>query len=177
MTAPSTTVRPSTARWGRRLPSALLLALGAIALGSQSSFGLLFGVAFTTGTVAIGVYLRNVGGVYRLFGLEFPLIGLVVASGWIRISVLTELLAGGTGLLYLLWLADDAPPAPESTSNVVQALALPSLALAVALVSSFLVPVTSLLIGATAGILVALLLGVAWLFEHPEALHSKALDS
>jgi hypothetical protein len=169
--------RAPAPRWGRRLPSALLLALGAIALGSQSSFGLLFGIAFTAGTVAIGAYLRYRGGAYRLFGLEFPLIGLIVASGWTRISVLTELLAGAVGLLYLLWLADDAPPAPESTRNVVQALALPALALGVALVSSLLVPVTSLLIGATAGILVALLLGVAWLFDHPEALHSKALDS
>ncbi|MFZ0891652.1 MAG: hypothetical protein WB778_05445 [Thermoplasmata archaeon] len=177
MTAAPATARSSPPLWSRRLPSALLLALAAVALGSQSSFGLLFGIAFTTGTVAIGVYLRFRGGGYRLFGLEFPLVGLVFASGWSRISVLTELLAGVTGLLYLLWLADDAPPAPESTRNVIQALALPSLALGVALVSSFLVPVTSLLIGATAGILVALLLGVAWLFEHPEAIHSKALDS
>jgi hypothetical protein len=172
-----TSHRPSPAPSARRVPSALLLALGAIALGSQSSFGLLFGIAFTAGTVAIGAYLRYHGGSLRLFGLELPLIGLIVASGWTRISVLTELLAGTAGLLYLLWLADDAPVAPESTRNVVQALALPALALGIALGTSLIVPVTSLLIGATAGILVALLLGVAWLFDHPEALRSRALDS
>jgi hypothetical protein len=172
-----TSHRPSPAPSARRVPSALLLALGAIALGSQSSFGLLFGIAFTAGTVAIGAYLRYRGGSLRLFGLELPLIGLIVAGGWTRISVLTELLAGTAGLLYLLWLADDAPVAPESTRNVVQALALPALALGIALGTSLIVPVTSLLIGATAGILVALLLGVAWLFDHPEALRSRALDS
>ncbi len=171
--SPSRTPRPTY----RRIPSSLLLALGAFALGSQSSFGLVFGIALAVATVGIGTFLRHRGGAFRLFGLELPLVGLAIASGWTRISVLTELLAGAAGLLYLLWLADDAPPAPESTRNVTEALALPALALGIAVTSSLIVPVTSLLIGATAGILVALILGVAWLFDHPEALRGRALDS
>jgi hypothetical protein len=168
---------PPPAHAPRRFPTVLLLALGAVVLGTQSSLGIAFGIAFTAGTVAIGAYLRHRGGAYRLFGVEFPLLGLIVASGWVRISVLTELLAGATGLLYLLWLADDAPPIAESRRNVTQVLTLPALALGIALASSLLVPVSSLLIGATAGILVGSLLAVAWLFDHPEALRSRALDS
>ena len=43
--SPSRTPRPTY----RRIPSSLLLALGAFALGSQSSFGLVFGIALAVG--------------------------------------------------------------------------------------------------------------------------------
>jgi hypothetical protein len=160
-----------------RLLGTLLLALGAIALGSQSTFGAGFGIAFAAGAVALGAYLRYRGGRYRFLGLALPLPALLVTSGWTSISVLTELLAGAAGLLYLLWLAEEALESRESTRNVFRVLALPALALGIAVTSSWLVPISSLLIGGATALLVVLLIGVGWLFEHPEVLRSGASGS
>jgi hypothetical protein len=161
-----------------RLPGGLMLLLVAVAFGALSAIGLVAGIILAAGTVAVALFLRRVEDrSARTVALVLPLAVLGELCLTAPISLVTELLAGAMGLMYLAWLAEDAPAAPAAARNLIDELTLPALAIGVAVAVSLIVPVSGLLVGATAAILGGLLLYVGWLFGKPRAFQTPTTGS
>ena len=153
----------------RRFPAGILLVLAAAALGIFSSLGEVGGPLLAGGAVVAAIALRSLKNpAARTMSLALPLVVLLEITLGAAISIVTELLAGAVGILYLAWLAEDAPQSVETTRGIVDSLMLPTLAVVTAIAVGVIVPVSGLLVGATAGILGGLLLYVGWLFGNPQ---------
>ena len=130
--------------------------------------------------------MRPWGGAYplrRLLGVGAAL--LVVFGGLLgylsglpgNLGLVPELLAGGCGLAFLAWLADD--PARER-GGLVRApplITLPAVALGITWASALLLPSGSATLGVAAGLLAFALLAVALLAARPELFDREAPES
>jgi len=83
------------------------------------------------------------------------------------LGLLPELLAGASGLAVLVWLADDPGRPVGGVARARLTVGIPALALGIAWSSALLLPSSSAPIGVAAGLLVFVLVAVAFLIGWP----------
>ncbi|MCI4346064.1 MAG: hypothetical protein L3K07_04855 [Thermoplasmata archaeon] len=148
----------------------LLLVASGLALGLNASLGPLVGLALPSAGIGGGVLLRRyLPAQGRTLSAIPILVGIGTVCALDPIGVVGELLAGAAGLALLLWLASE--PFPRGRwRDAAGALVVPSLAVLVGVVASVALPGAPNAFGAAAGLLVAEILFVAWLYAHPAEL-------
>jgi len=83
------------------------------------------------------------------------------------LGLLPELVAGGGGVAVLLWLADDPGRPAGGVARAQNTLGIPALALGIAWASALLLPSSSASLGVAVGLLVFVIVAVAYLFGRP----------
>jgi hypothetical protein len=163
----SSSARPS----GVRPPpvgSTLLVALLAVFLGYLTAWPFYAGILVAVVGVGAATALRA-GPSARLRSIApVPLVlALAIDAIASPLGLLPELAAGGAGLAFLAWLADDPSRAPGGVGRARAALLVPALALGIAWSSALLLPTGSATIGVAAALLVAAIAGLAYLVARP----------
>lgn len=155
--------------WGRGLGSwALLAAVGGL-------FGVVTGLPDALGVVAVLAGVVTAGVLQRLRNrprfrdlAPIPalgaLVGVAIVSAW---GPLPELIAGGSGVAFLLWLADDLDRPLGGVRRAQLTIGIPALAVGIAWASSLLLPPSSATLGVAAALLVLVAVAVAFLFGAP----------
>jgi hypothetical protein len=159
-----------------RVASLALLAAVVVLLGLLS--GLPYGVGIVVAIVGVAsaVVLRLVSSPTVTACAPIPvLLAMVMVATTAPISFGAELLAGFSGLAFLVWLADDPSRPAGGAVRGLSVAALPALALGIAWSSALFLPAGSVPLGVAGGLLalavaaLALLFGAPGLFEREEA--------
>ena len=171
--------------WGGAYPLRRLLGVGAALLvvfggllGYLSGLPGDLGLVIVLGPIAVGVGLRVLRAPPWRWAAPLPvLLGLTWGVFRSPFGLAPELLAGGCGLAFLAWLADD--PARER-GGLVRAptlITLPAVALGITWASALLLPSGSATLGVAAGLLAFALVAVALLASRPELFDREASES
>ena len=161
------------ARW-RTLPPLVAAGLVAIVLARVGRWPpeLGLGVALAAVVLAGGLGLITDDRFRRLAPVPL-LAGLLALTAEVPTGPGFDLLAGAAGVVVLAWIAEDpARPAGGAVRGAI-GWGLPGLAVGLAWVSSFLLPPAAAPIGVAGGLLAAILILLAWLFERPEMVVSE----
>lgn len=171
--------RPSV-RSGRVPPmpaAALLAALPAAALGLVAGPGPVAGEVVAGAAILLAAGLETwAGGRYRELAAAPLLVGLGLLSLWAPISLVAELLGAAGGLAVLMGFAAGT----GRVAGIVGAsgvLMVPMLAVAIGLLTAFLLPAPGTVPGVAAALLVAGLLLAGVLYGRPGALAGAAAPS
>ena len=174
-------MNPSVARSSdRALPfgSSVLLALVGGFLGYVTVHPGLLALAVVWAGVALGIGLRLTPDPrLRPWAPVAVLTALATGAVASPLGVVPELVAGGSALAFLVWLADDPTrPAGGLVRGRVMVL-LPAFAVGVAWASSLLLPSGSTSLGVAAGLLVFVVATLAFLVGRPGLLEADAAAS
>jgi hypothetical protein len=161
---------PTAPGAGRAVPvasSALLLLAGGL-LGYLTSLPGLIGLVVVGVGVGLGIGLRLVPVPRVRPWAPVPALGaLAVGAVTSPLGVVPELVAGGSALAFLLWLADDPERPAGGVSRGRGTLLLPAAALGIAWASALLLPSRSASLGVAAGLLVFVIAALAYLVGRP----------
>ena len=128
--------------------------------------------------IALGIGLRMLRSESLRWAAPFPVLA-ALAWGVFRspFGLVPELVAGGCGLAFLAWLADDPARAEGGPTRSPTLIALPAVALGIAWSGALLLPSTSATLGVAAGLLVFAIVAVALLVARPGLLDREAPES
>lgn len=158
-------VRPG---WTRGVPTDVLLALAALALGALRPTDLLPTLGLIGTAVALGAVLRRLRTeTGRSLAVLPVLAALGVGAVRAPFDLVSAVVAGGAGLAALVWLADDPHRPPGGIARARLALLWPTLAVAMAWMSALLLPPGTATLGAAAALLAFVLAAVALLLARP----------
>ena len=159
------------------LGSVLLVVFGGF-LGYLSGLPGGLGLLVVLAPIAFGFALRGLrSDTFRWFA-PLPVLGALM-WGALRspFGLVPELIAGGCGLAFLAWLAEDPARERGGISRAPTLLALPAAALGIAWSSALLLPSSSATLGVAAGLLAFAIVAVALLAARPEAFDREAAES
>jgi hypothetical protein len=164
----------------RRVLGAPLVLLGVV-LGGFAVVGtlpLVEGLVVGLGSVALGAAARlsPAAWAHPLAPLA-PLVGLVVLAAAAIPTGVTALYGGIAALALLLWLADDPDRIPGGAGRAVPRLLAPTVGLAIAWSSAFLLPGGVAPLGAGVALLVAVVVLAAMLLRSPRTFDRDAAAS
>ncbi len=161
------------ARW-RTLPPLVAAGLVALVLARVGRWpsGLGLGVALAAVVLAGALGLVEDARIRRLAPLPL-LAGLLALTAGLPTGPGYDLLAGAGGVVFLAWIAEDAARPAGGTVRGAIGWGLPGLAVGLAWVSSFLLPPAAAPIGVAGGLLAAIVILLALLFERPELVTSE----
>ena len=167
------------------LPLRRLLGLGPALLVVLGGF--LGYLAALPGNLGLVVVLVPIAAGFALRGLRSaPLRGIaplpvLAALMWgafqSPFGLVPELVAGGCGLAFLAWLADDPARERGGISRAPTLLAMPGAAIGLVWASALLLPSNSATLGVAAGLLAFAIVAVALLAARPEAFDREAPES
>jgi hypothetical protein len=154
------------------LPSFPLLALAALAMVYDTPIPTLEKLvlaALAVGAVAAGALLRLARVAPLREVAPAPLIAVLAATAAATpVAILPELLAGVTGVLVIVWLADDPLGPADSASRALLLWGIPAVGLGLAWASATLLPTSAAPVGVAGALLVAALVILAYLVRRPE---------
>jgi len=165
MSAPAT---PSGVRAVRPVSLALLLAAAA-ALGYLSGYPGRLGPVVAVAGVVLAAALRATP--WRTVAAYAPvpaLAVLVLEAVASPVGLGVELIAGASGVAFLLWLADDPARPVGGSLRSLPTVAVPGLALGIAWSSAFFLPSGSVPLGVAGGLLALTVALVAFLVGRPQ---------
>lgn len=172
--------RPRASPAPRRLPgpgAVPLVVLGAF-LGYLSSLPEDAGLFLALGLIVLGFGLRALRSRSLRSIAPVPVLAaLVTASLASRLGIVPELVAGGAGLAFLAWLADDPAREPGGIGRARTTIAISGVALGIAWSTALLLPSNSATLGVAAGLLVFAVVALAFLVARPEAFDREAPES
>jgi len=161
MSAPSP--RPSI-----RPASLGLLAVPAAILGALSAFPDGLGVLVALGAVTVAVVLRSwPNGSFAAWAPVPVVLGLAVATIAAPVGMGVELVAGLSGLAFLVWLADDPHRPTGGAVRGLPTVMVAGLALGIAWTSALFLPGGSVPLGVAGALLAWTLIAVALLVGRP----------
>lgn len=160
---------PAAPPKSRGLGSWVLLAGVGGFFGLFSGLPSVVGVATALGGILVAGVLQRLPHRLRLRGFApLPAVGAIavvaITAPW---GLLSELLAGASGVAILLWLADDLDRPSGGVRRAQLTIGVPALAVGLAWASSLLLPPTSATLGVAAALLVLVTVAVAFLFGAP----------
>jgi len=157
------------------LGSSALLFLAAGFLGYLANLPGALGVVLATVGVAVAVGLRALrpSGV-RAFAPLPALLALAFGALASPLGLVPELAAGGAGLAFLAWLADDPARPAGGIARARSTILVSGLALGIAWSSALLLPSRSASLGVAAGLLVLAVGALAYLVARPELFDREA---
>ena len=172
--------RPRLSSAPRRLPGpgAVPLVVLGVLLGYLSALPDDAGFFLVLGLIALGLGLRTLRSTSLRSIAPVPVLAaLAVASLASRLGIVPELVAGGAGIAFLAWLADDPAREPGGIGRARTTIAIPGVALGIAWSTALLLPSSSATLGVAAGLLVFALVALALLVARPEAFDREAPES
>lgn len=174
-------MRPSTGT----VPLRRLLGVGSVLLGVFG--GLLgylsalpwdLGIVVVLAPIALGIGLRARRSGTPTWTAPLPVLA-ALAWGVLRspFGIVPELTAGGCGLAFLVWLAEDPVRESGGFLRAAPTVAFAGIALAIAWASALLLPSGSAGLGVAAALLVFAITAVAFLVTRPELFDREAPES
>jgi len=162
-------VRPTAALLRRAFgPAYGLLVAASIGLSVFSAVPPIVGVPLAVGSATLASLLRGlVPRHYRFFGLLPPIVALGILASYCPLGTIPELAAGLAGLALLLWCSEDPDRDPGALGRGLAGVVVPATVLALAWVSSLLLPSGVGSLGIAAALLVACVVGVGLLLGAP----------
>ena len=168
-----------------RLPLRRFFGLGSVLLVVLAGFlGYLTGLPEDLGLlvvlvpIALGFGLRGLRSESLRWIAPFPVLAALIWGAFRSpFGLVPELVAGGCGLAFLAWLADDPARERGGISRAPTLLALPATALGIAWSSALLLPSSSATLGVAAGLLAFAIVAVALLAARPEVFDREAPES
>lgn len=155
----------------------LLAVLGGL-LGYLSALPDSLGILAVLGPIVVGFGLRALRSERWRWTAPLPVLAALVWGAFRSpFGLVPELIAGGCGLAFLAWLADDPAREPGGIARAGTTLALPGVALGIAWSSALLLPSSSASLGVAAGLLVFALVALALLVSRPEVFDREAPES
>jgi hypothetical protein len=159
----------------RPVGSSVLLALAGGFLGYLTVHPGFLALGVVWAGVALGIGLRLVPEPRVRPWAPVPvLVALALGAVTSPLGIVPELAAGGSALAFLVWLSDD-PTRPAG--GVVRGrftVVLPAFALGIAWASALLLPSRSASLGVAAGLLVFVIVALAFLIGRPELFDREA---
>jgi len=110
----------------------------------------------------------------RQFAAVPVLVALATGAVASPLGVVPELVAGGSALAFLVWLANDPARAAGGTVRARVTILIPASALGIAWASALLLPSSSASLGVAAGLLVFVLAALAYLVGRPRLFDREA---
>lgn len=157
--------------------SVLLVLFGGV-LGVLSGLPGDVGLSLVLGPIALGLGLRGLRAPSWRWAAPLPVLaGLTGGALASPFGLVPELLAGGCGLAFLAWLADDPARERGGLLRAPTLLTVPALALGIMWASALLLPSDSATLGVAAGLLAFALVAVALLATRPELFDREAPES
>lgn len=157
--------------------SALLVVFGGF-LGYLSGVPEGGGLFVVLVPIALGFGLRAVRSGSARWIAPLPVLSGLAAGVFLSpFGIVPELVAGGCGLAFLAWLAEDPSRAPGGLARAGTTIMVPAVALGIAWSSALLLPSGSATLGVAAGLLVSALVAVALLVARPDVFDREVPES
>jgi len=175
MTGPSPGPSPASRALGAPL---LLLAGVFVGFATLGTLPLVEGISVAAAAAGLGGILRAVPLRWlRPTAPVPPLVGLSVLAVSATATGVTALYGGVAALALLLWVADDPDRLPGGAGRALPRLLVPTVGLAIAWTSAFLLPGNVAPLGVGVALLVALVVLAALLLRSPESFDRDAAAS
>lgn len=152
-----------------RPASLALLLVAGVGLGFLAGFPGRFGPVVAAAGIALAAGLRASSSRAVVAYAPVPALAvLVLEAAAAPVGLGLELVAGGSALAFLVWLADDPTRPVGGSVRSFPTVAIPALALAIAWSSAFFLPAGAVPLGVAGGLLALTLALVAFLAGRPQ---------